>query len=98
MVRKRTTYTKEFKLEAVQLSLEDGRTAKEIAESLGIHPAMLSRWRKEYFEDNEEAFPGQGNLKERDQDLHRLRRENARLQEDLEILKKALVFFSKESK
>ena len=98
MNRKRTTYSKEFKLEAVQLSLEDGRTAKQVAKSLGIHPAMLSRWRKEYFADNEEAFPGQGKLKESDRELHRLRRENVQLQEDLEILKKALVFFSRESR
>ena len=98
MVRKRTTYTREFKMEAVQLSLVDGKTSKEAANELGIHPAMLSRWRKEYFEDNEEAFPGQGNLKESDQELHRLRRENVRLREEREILKKALVFFSKENK
>jgi transposase len=59
---------------------------------------MLSKWRSEYLADSEEAFPGQGNLKESEKELRRLQRENARLREEREILKKALVFFSKESK
>lgn len=98
MVRKRSTYTREFKIEAVQLSLREGVTTKDVALSLGIHPGNLSRWRKEYFLDQEESFPGRGNLKESEQELHRLRREVAQLREEREILKKALVFFSKESK
>ena len=98
MIRKRTTYTPEFKRNAVELSLQDGRMVKEVAEELGIHPTMLSKWRSEYLADSEEAFPGQGNLKESDKELQRLRRENARLREEREILKKAVVFFSKESK
>lgn len=98
MVQKRSTYTKEFKLEAVQLSLREGATTKDVAFSLGIHPANLSRWRKEYFLDQEGSFPGRGNMKESEQELHRLRREVVQLREEREILKKALVFFSKESK
>ena len=97
-IRKRTTYLAEFKREAVELTLRDGVVVKQIAADLGIHPTMLSRWRKEYFADKQEAFPGHGNLKESDKELQRLQRENVRLQEDLETLKKALVFFSKESR
>jgi transposase len=82
----------------VQLSMEDGRSAVEVAKELGINKATLHRWRKEYLEDAEEAFPGQGQLKESDQELAQLRREVVQLREDREILKKALVFFSKESK
>ena len=98
MLRKRTTYTPEFKRSAVELTLQDGRMVKEVAEELGIHSTMLSKWRSEYLADSEEAFPGQGNLKESEKELRRLQRENARLREEREILKKALVFFSKESK
>jgi transposase len=97
-MKKRRTFTREFKLEAVRLSMEDGKSGAEVARELGIHRNLLSKWRKEFLEDEEESFPGRGNLKASEAELERLRREVARLREDREILKKALVFFSKESK
>jgi len=98
MIKKRTIYTQEFKRASVQLTMQEGKMVQEVAKELGVHPGMLSRWRREYFQENEEAFPGRGHLKESDQELHRLRREVSQLREEREILKKALVFFSKESK
>jgi transposase len=97
-MRKRRTFTREFKLEAVRLSMEDGKSGADIADELGIHRNLLYRWRKEFLEDEEESFPGRGKQKASEEELQRLRREVARLREDREILKKALVFFSKESK
>jgi transposase len=97
MKAERRTFTREFKLEAVRLSLEEGRAGTEVARELGIHPNVLYRWRKEYLVDNREAFPGQGKMKASDEEVARLRREVALLREDREILKKALVFFSKAS-
>ena len=94
----RRTFTREFKLEAVRLSMEEGRAGSDVAKELGIHPNVLYRWRKEFLEDSEDSFPGQGKLKASDEEVARLRREVALLREDREILKKALVFFSKESK
>lgn len=98
MTTERRIYTREFKLEAVRLSLEDGRNVREVAKELGITSKILYRWRKEYLEDGGESFPGQGKLKASEEEVAQLRREIARLKEDREILKKALVFFSKESK
>lgn len=97
MVKKRTTYTPEFKRGAVELTLVEGNTVKGIAQDLEIHPVMLSRWRKEYVEEQEEAFPGQGKRKAKDEELDRLRQEVRQLREERDILTKALVFFSKES-
>jgi len=97
-MKERRTFTREFKLEAVRLSMEDDRSGAEVARELGIHRNLLYKWRKELLEDEEESFPGRGNLKASEAELQRLRREVARLREDQEILKKALVFFSKESK
>lgn len=94
----RTTYTREFKLEAVRLSMEEGKSGAAVARELGIHRNLLYRWRKEFFEDETESFPGRGKLKARDQELLRLQRKVERLEEDREILKKALEFFSRESK
>lgn len=48
--RKTWQYTQEFKAKAVQLSLMEGVQVKQIAETLDIHPFMLSRWRKEFRE------------------------------------------------
>jgi transposase-like protein len=43
-------YSNDFKVNAVQLSFTVGVTIKSVAETLDIHPFMLSRWRKEYRE------------------------------------------------
>ena len=48
--RKTWQYSNEFKVKAVQLSLIEGIQVQEVANTLDIHPFMLSRWRKEYRE------------------------------------------------
>ena len=48
--RKTWKYTKDFKVKAVKLSLQNDIKSKQVAEALDIHPFMLSRWRKEYRE------------------------------------------------
>ena len=97
MKTERKTYTREYKLEAVRLSLEDGRAGTDVARELGIHANVLYRWRKEYLGDAVESFPGQGKMKASDAEVARLRREVAVLDEERELLKKAVAFFSKES-
>ena len=91
----RRKYDKEFKIQAVKLLLESGKTTKEVAEDLGICEGNLRRWRKEYKEDAENAFPGMGKLKPEDEELRKLRKENADLRQERDILKKALAIFSK---
>ena len=98
MKRKNRRYSREFKIEAVRLSEEDERPVADVARDLGIHPNNLYKWRAQFGEAGEDAFPGKGNLSGIDEELRRLRRDNLRLREEREILKKALVFFSKESK
>ena len=94
-VKHRRKYDREFKLQAVKLSLESGKSVKEVAEDLGICAGNLARWRREYREDSENAFPGIGKLKPEDEELRKLRKENADLKEERDILKKALAIFSK---
>ena len=94
----RKTYTREFKLEAVRLSMEEGMSGAAVALELGIHCNVLYRWRKEFFEDETESFPGHGKQKASEEEVRRLEREVKRLREDREILKKALEFFSRESR
>ena len=97
MSEKRRQYTKEFKLEAVQLALNSQSTISDTAQHLGIRPNILSRWIREYKADEEHAFPGLGNLKEPDDELRRLRKALRDAEMERDILKKALAIFSKPS-
>ena len=94
----RIKYTKEFKIEAVRLTEESNVPVIEVALELGIHPNTLYKWRQQYLDDGEEAFPGHGKLKTGDDEVRQLRRELARTREERDILKKALAFFSRESR
>ena len=87
----RKEYTKEFKQEAVRMAQEKGNKSR-VVRDLGIHPSMLSRWEKQLAEQGEQAFPGKGHVQ--NEELARLQRENQRLQETVEILKKAVGIFS----
>jgi len=86
-------YLNEFKVKAVQLSLLEGVQVKEVAETLDIHPFMLSRWRKEYREgklvaDNrKKIIPMEKDKKELSR-VNQLEKENARLRQENDLLKK----------
>ena len=97
-MQERKKYTKEFKLDAVSLVNDQGYTRVEAARSLGINANMLGRWVKEFNQDDGQAFRGNGMLTAQQEELRRLREENKRLKMEKEILKKATVFFAKETK
>lgn len=87
----RKTYTKEFKEEAVRLA-QQNRNVMETARNLGLQPSVLRRWKKEQEDHGEKAFPGKGHTQ--DEELRQLQRENQRLKETVEILKKAMGIFT----
>ena len=92
---KRRKHTSEFKESAIELYHNSGRTTLEVADDLGISPENLRRWLREKEKgeaNNLKVFPGQGNP--RDEELARLRKENADLRETNEILKKAMAIFT----
>jgi transposase len=94
---KRRQYTAEFKQEAADLVIKQGYTIAEAARNLGIRSNMLSRWRQEQLKAPQNAFPGSGHQAAELEELNRLREENRKLKLEKEILKKAAVFFAKES-
>ena len=96
--RGRRKYDREFKEDAIRLIVDGGRTVREVARDLGIHENMLSRWKKEYLQDKEHSFPGKGHMKPHEEELFKLKRKVADLEEDRAILKKALAIFSKRPK
>ena len=92
----RKTFSKEFKLNAVRMITEQGHRASEVARDLGIHENLIYVWKRKYMEDQEEPFPGKGKLKSKDDYIRKLERENKRLKDERDILKKAAIFFAKE--
>ena len=92
MHSKRKQYTKEFKQNAVQMIVGTDLTIAQAARDLGINANMLYRWKVEEEKYGEKSFPGHGLPLE--EELIRLRRENAALRQDGEILKKAVAIFS----
>lgn len=93
----RKRYTKEFKLEAIKLAERGGKPMAQIEQELGITNGLLGKWREKYKESGSEAFPGEGNLKPTEERIRDLERENMRLRQEREILKKVLGIFSRES-
>lgn len=93
----RRQFTREFKLEAVQLITERGVTVAQASRDLGVHGAVLRRWVQECAADPQQAFPGQGQMKPDQAELARLRREVLKLKAERDILKKAAAYFAKES-
>jgi len=95
----RTTYkySDRFKATAVRLSQLRGVSVQEVAESLYIHPFMLSRWRKQAREGQivtkgvEISKATAAELKE----LRKIKRDYQRLKIEHELLKKAIEFTSK---
>jgi transposase len=92
-VGRRRRFSQEFKIEAV-LMVNEGRDVSDVAHELGIRPDMLRKWKKKFEDDGDEAFPGSGRQKPEDEEKRRLRRENRRLQMQVEILKKAVAIVS----
>ena len=95
----RKQYSKEFKLDAVSLALDQGYSIAEAARSLEIRANMLSRWIKEYqADDNGQSFRGNGKLTPEQEEIRRLKVGNKQLKLERQILKEAAVFFAKETK
>ncbi|EJL80033.1 transposase [Variovorax sp. CF313] len=89
MERRRRTFSREFKLEAVKLVTERGVTVAQAAKDLDVHENVLRKWVRELREAPQEAFPGNGRQTAQDAELARLRKEVAKLKMERDILKKA---------
>jgi transposase len=85
--------TPEFRREAVRQALTSGRTRREIADDLGMGLSTLTRWVRQD-RDSEEPAEDQADLRA---ELKRLRKENAVLKQERDILKKAAAFFAKDA-
>jgi transposase len=94
MPKTRPAYPDEFRREAVQM-LRAGRTPRELAESLGVSEQTLRNWRRQDQVDRHER--DDGITTDEREELARLRRENARLKQERDLLKRAAAFFARET-
>ena len=94
---KHTHYTEDFKRQAVGLLETRNTTATQLARELGVRQNQLYKWREEIKKKGNEAFKGPGRpLNEDINEVSRLTAENKRLNEELDILKKAVSYFAKQ--
>lgn len=92
----RNKYSREFKIEAVQMLNTSSKSGHEIEADLGIGSGSIYRWRKQLEAEGAQgirAFPGNG--RPRDEELVRLRKELAEVKEERDILRKAVAIFSR---
>ncbi len=90
----RRTFSEEYRLDAVRRVEAGDRPLAEVAKELGLAASLLQNWRRKY--RDQEKLGGNHPAVSLEEENRRLRRENAMLREDREILKKASTFFAKE--
>jgi transposase len=95
---KRKRYSKQFKLDAIQMFENGEKSMAQVERELGITGGMLAKWRTDLMQAQgaANAFPGNGNLPEPEARIRQLERENAQLRQEKEILKKVLAMYSRE--
>ena len=87
----RKQYTKEFKLDAISLVLNQGHTTSEVSRNLEITPNMLRRWIREYqADDADQSFRGNGKLTPEQEEIRQLKAQIKQLKLERKILKEAM--------
>ena len=97
MAKARRSFTPEFKVQAVQLVTEQGKSIAEVARDLDLSESLLRSWKTALAASGAPAFPGRGNPPALEEGLRRLRAENKRLTMERDVLKNTTAFFARES-
>ncbi len=92
--RTRRSFTDEFKRDAVAMVLDDGNKIVDVADRLGVGEGTLGNWVRQSRIDRGERA---GMTTTERAELAELRRENARLRMERDLLKRATAFWVKES-
>lgn len=87
-------YTKEFKLGAVRLVVEEKKSVSAVSRDLGVAPGSITKWIKDYEESGDGAFPGKGRLRPEDERIRQLEKENRLLKMERDLLKKTMGLFA----
>jgi transposase len=98
--RKYRSYPEEFKQEALEMLKSSGKSAGQIERELGITPGLLGKWRARYQiiqNETQAAKIVPNNMDAANAEIRRLRRKLSAVEEEREILKKALNIFSRKN-
>jgi len=98
--KKYREYSREFKLEALELLRRGDKSSGQIERELGITPGLLMKWRRRYQvleEEGQAAQIGPSDMEAAKAEIRRLQRELANAEEEREILKKVLGIFTRKS-
>jgi transposase len=95
--RRRRSFTPEFKAEIVDLCQRGDRSVGQVAKDFDLTETAVRQWVKQAERDSGDRQDGGLASTEREE-LAQLRRENRRLREDVDILKRATAFFAKETR
>ena len=93
-------YSQEFKLEALDLLQRGDKSAGQIERELGITPGLLVKWKARYqiiTKEGQVPEIGPSDMEAAKAEIRRLQRELANMEEERDILKKALYIFSRKS-
>jgi transposase len=93
----RQVYTSEFRQQAVEMITHDGLGIAEAARRLSVSPKTLTNWVRRARGGDSPAAAPRREVTEAEAELSRLRRENAELRMERDILKKASAYFAQES-
>lgn len=95
---KRKKYSKQFKLDTIQLYENGEKSMAQLERELGITDGLLGKWREDLrqIKSSTDVFPGNGNLPDSEARISQLERENAQLRQEKEILKKVLSIYSRD--
>lgn len=96
MSESRKRYDSDFKREAVRLADSSEKSDSAIKRELCLYQGAFRTWRKTLRSDPVDAFPGTGHMKPAEEELRRLRRELEDVQQERDILKKAMAIFRKD--
>ena len=95
--KKVARYSEEFRKQAVALASKPGKTATEVAASLGIHVNQIYNWRNQLKKLSKRQFQildGVDYTKAEIDEIRRLKHENSKLKEERDFLKKAVAYFA----
>lgn len=91
-------YSSDFKQNAVKLAVESDQSVAQTARDLGVNANTLYTWITKYQQPGSAPTNKAAGEKHPYEELKRLRRENALLKEERDILKKAAAYFAKNSR
>lgn len=88
-------FDREFKVQAVKMVLDEGIPIVEVARKLEVNQGQVHKWKKDYLDHGNQAFEKKSNRNPESEEIRRLKKKLANLEEEHEILKKAVAIFSK---